>query len=384
MRVAVFGGGYAGIVAATRLERRLEESSELLFVDPRPAHLVKHELHRVIRQPAMADAITIPFESILDRADVLQRKVVRLDPDLGTATFENDESLDYDAGIVSFGAAPADYGIDGVVEHSIPLSSTAEAREIRETTAELLDRGTGQIIVAGAGLAGIQTAGELAEIRSDAEAEDVSILLLEQADRIAPGAPEKLSTALSKSLLQKGVDVRTGVGVTAATAEHIMTDGEGSLPHDLLVWTGGIAGREAFDGIRPTVRADLRLGDRTFAAGDAVQVVDQEGQMVRPTAQSAVAMAPVAADNAMRRATAEATTGFGPDYRRYLDSSAGLVVTVGEDTVAQVGPSILTGTTARALKSFIGARYLSSAGQIEAGVKLARTEFGLAPPKEEQ
>lgn len=378
MQVAVFGGGYAGVVAATRLEDRLPDAAELQLVDPRENHLVKHELHRLIRRRSMGAAIEIPFTEILDRAEHRPGRVVDIEPDEGVATLEDGDRLEYDAGVLAVGAAQAFHGMSGVREHGRALRRPADAIAIGEGMDRLVDSGTGRVVVGGAGLAGVQAAGELAELRADAGAPDVSITLLEQAERIAPAVAPGLATALADRLREKGVDVRTGTAVTGATGEAVRTD-DGDQPYDRFVWTGGITGRTVVGGERPTVRSDLRLGDRTWAAGDAVRAIDRDGEAVPATARAAVDMAPVAADNAARRATAD-DGGFGPSYRRYRDRSSGLIVTVGDDTIAHVGPGIVTGAPARALKSVVGSRYLTTAGAIRNGVALARTEFGLAPP----
>ncbi|MEF8771131.1 NAD(P)/FAD-dependent oxidoreductase [Halodesulfurarchaeum sp.] len=381
MRVVVFGGGYAGIVAVKRLERRLPDTATVMLVDQRPYHLVRHELHRVIRQPDVSDALRIPFEEILGRAEFRQQTVSDIDPDGGTAIFENGDSLEFDAGIVAFGAEPAYYGLDGVEAYGTPLDSIGTARKISKSMTSLLEQGEGTAVVAGAGLAGVQAAGELAELRADAGATDVSIVLLEQADSVVPTADDRFTETIAEQLQDKGVDLRTENTVAGATAETIELESGGSLPYSVFVWTGGISGAGPIRGDRPTVRADLRLGDRMFGAGDAVRVIDGNGELVTASAQSAVGMAPVAVDNAILRAEKGDGAGFRPRYHNYHDSSSARTVTVGNGAVAKIGPGILTGPAARTLKSVIGSRYLSTAGAIEAGVSLVRMEFGLAHPR---
>lgn len=381
MRVVVFGGGYAGIVAVTRLERRLPDTATVLLVDQQPYHLVRHELHRVIRQPDIADALRIPFEEILGRAQFRQQTVSDIDQDAGTAIFETGDTLEFDAGIVAFGAEPAYYGLDGVEAYGTPLDSIGNARTISESMTALLERGEGTAVVAGAGLAGVQAAGELAELRADADATDVSIVLLEQADSVVPTAAERFSETIAEHLRDKGVELRTETTVAGATAETIELESGASLPYSVFVWTGGIRGGGPTKGNRPKLRANLRLGDRTFGAGDGVRVIDANGELVTASAQSAVGMAPVAADNAILRAEKSDTAGFRPRYHNYHDSSSARTVTVGNGAVAKIGPAILTGPGARTLKSVIGSRYLSTAGAIEAGVSLVRMEFGLAHPR---
>ena len=65
MKIAILGAGYAGLTLARRLERTLPEEAELVVVNDRPDHLVQHELHRVVRRPALAEEITVPLEDAL-------------------------------------------------------------------------------------------------------------------------------------------------------------------------------------------------------------------------------------------------------------------------------------------------------------------------------
>lgn len=377
MRVLVIGGGYAGVVAATRLERELEGVAEIVLVDPRDSHLIRHELHRVIRRPDFAERIQIPFETILDGATHRQARVTALDPEAGAVTLDGDETLSYDAAMLGVGTEPAYYGLEAVRTHAIPLDTAADADAIGTRAKALIDEGEGNIVVGGGGLAGVQAAGELAKAGRDAGAEDVSVTLVEQAPTVAPQFDQPFGSRLTSALTDLGVRVRTDAEVAGATRETVeLLDGT-AYPADLFVWTGGIRGRPPVGGERPQVRADLRLGPATFGAGDAVRIIDADGQAVSPSAQTAIRTGRVAAENVGR--SIEATrrgTGGRPRYRRYRDETFAWVVSVGDTTLAKVGPQILTGPPAKTLKSTVGLGYLSSTGAIREAVALVREEFG--------
>ena len=51
-------------------------------------------------------------------------------------------------------------------------------------------------------------------------------------------------------------------------------------------------------------------------------------------------------------------------------------MSVGDGAVAQVGPTVVTGQAAKALKTSVGAGYLSSVGAVENAVDLVREEVG--------
>ncbi|PSP85792.1 NADH dehydrogenase FAD-containing subunit [Halobacteriales archaeon QS_6_64_34] len=379
MLVAVLGAGYAGLTLARTLERTLPSDVDLVVVDESTDHLVQHELHRVVRRPGLADEITVALTDALD-CEVRQATVTDVDADAGVATLETpggtEETLDYDVGAVCLGAETAFYGLEGVREHATPLKRLADAREIRRDFLDLADGD--RVVVGGAGLSGIQVAGELAALAGE-EAIDAEVCLLEQAPEVAPAFPASFQRAVHDALLDAGVSVRTGSAVERADAESIALAAGERLDYDQFVWTGGIRGSPALDDDCPVVRADLRLGESTFAVGDAARVVDSEGAAVPASAAAAVREAGVAADNLRALVEHRHTDGggFEPRLSRYRFDVPGWLVSVGDDAVAKVGPTVLTDRPALALKTTVGAGYLGSVGAIREATDLVREELGI-------
>jgi len=374
MHVAVLGAGYAGLTAARRLERTLPDEVEVVVVNDSPDHLVQHELHRVVRCPSLEDEITIPLEEVLARADIVEGRVESVDADAGVASLESGETVAFDYGVLALGATTAFYDLPGVPEHAIPLKRLADARRIRES---FLESGAHRAVVGGAGLSGVQVAGELAALAEE-EGIDAEVVLLERLEEVAPSFGTGFGDAIRAELEDRGVLVRTGTTVAGATTEAVeLADGE-TLAYDTFVWTGGIAGSEATGGERPTVRADLRLGERTFAVGDAARIVDASGEAVPASAQSAVRSARVAATNVARLVDHERSggDGFRPRLEGFDFDSPGWVVSVGDGAVARIGPTVLRGAPARAAKASVGGAYLGSVGAVSRATDLVREELG--------
>ncbi|MFB6184115.1 MAG: NAD(P)/FAD-dependent oxidoreductase [Haloarculaceae archaeon] len=369
MRVAVFGAGYAGLTLARRLERSLPDSADLLVVDERDTHLLQHLVHRVVRRPAVAEEITLSLLDLLDRATLVTDRVVDLDPEGGVATLADGGTLAYDVAGVCLGAATNYGGLDGVREHAIPLKRVEDARRMRERFPD-----GGRVVVGGAGLSGIQIAGELAALARE-RGVDTEVLLIEQRPSVAPGFDAAFREAVAAELAERGVSIHTSTVVETADASALHLDDGTAIEYDLLVWTGGIRGIDDVAPERPQVRSTLRHTDSTFVLGDAARVVDDSGTVVPASARTATAQARVAARNVARLVEHRLDGSFDdfePRLDRYADDRTAWVVTVGDGAVAQVGPSVLTGSAAKALKTGVGAGYLSSVGAVERAVEYVR------------
>ncbi|MDS0292882.1 NAD(P)/FAD-dependent oxidoreductase [Halogeometricum luteum] len=430
MRVLVLGAGYAGVTLARRLESRLPDDAELVVVDEDASHLVLHEVHRVIRRPGLAETIQVPLEDLFDRAEVRVARVDGVDRDARTVSFADGTELDYDYAAVCLGSATAYYDLPGVEERSLPLKSVADAEAIRESflgavdavgggetgdaadaggsiTIDVSDEGAAAVdgsdtgdaaaadidasdgpsvpaaesgsvtaVVGGAGLSGVQTAGELAALAAE-EGVEADITLVEQLDHVAPNFPENFREAVREALETRGIDVRTGTSVERATDEAVETDA-GTFACDTFVWTGGIAGQAAMGGDRPVVRSDLRLDERTFAVGDAARVVDADGEAVPASASAALREARTVADNLaelVRHETEGEATDFAPRMEPYRFEVPGWIVSVGDGAVAQLGPTVVTGSAAKAMKASVGAGHLSSVGAVKNAANLVEEEL---------
>jgi NADH dehydrogenase len=376
MRVVVLGAGYAGLTLARRLESELPATADLVVVDESDDHLVQHELHRVIRRPAVEDAITVPLRDILDRATVRTARVETVDR-AARRIHLSDGTLEYDYVAVCLGAETAFYDLPGVDEHGVPLKRLEHAHRVRDAVRDACER-DGRAVVGGAGLSGVQVAGEIAALATDRGA-DLDVTLVERVDAVAPGFPAAFRSAVREALESAGVAVRTDTRVTGATADAVELDGR-TLPYDAFVWTGGIRGSDAVGGDRPVVRGDLRLDDHAFAVGDAARVVDADGEAVPASAAAAIREARTVATNLGRLVRWEldgaAADGFQPRLDPFRFDAPGWIASVGDDAVATVGPTVFTGAAARAMKATVGAGHLSSIGAVRRAADLVQAELG--------
>jgi len=378
MHVVVLGGGYAGVAVVRRLERLLPADVDLTLVSDTPDHVLQHELHRVIRRPTVANDIVVSLTRATDRTRIRVATVEYLDREDRTVSLSSG-TLDYDYCVVCLGAQTAFHGLESVRERATPVKRIHHALAIREECQDVLDATTGtvRLVVGGAGLSGVQVAGELVALADERGAsERTTVTLVEQRSRVAPSFPTRFGDAIAHALENAGVVVRTEETVTGADDEAVELAGDGAIPYEQLVWTGGIRGTDAMGADRPRVGPDLRLDEHTFGCGDTTRIEDTTGQLVPASAQSARRAARTAATNVARLVQRDRTgsRADADELEQFRFSAPGWVVSVGDDAVATIGSQVVTGQAAKTAKAAVGARYLLELGDRRAAMRLARLE----------
>jgi NADH dehydrogenase len=372
--VVVLGSGYAGAGAIRSLESTLDGEVDVTWVSDVDYHLVLHESHRCIKDPSVQEKITIPVEEIKSPStEFIQDEVVDIDTDDRTVELAANADLDYDYLVVGIGSRTAFFGIEGLEEYAHTLKSLDDALGIHEAVKEEARAATtedpAQIVIGGAGLSGIQTAGEIAEFR-DEHGYPLDIHLVEGLDEVLPNSDPDLQAALRDRLERRDVNIMCGEFIGEVDEETVYIGEDVELDYDTLVWTGGITGRECVE--NTNVEADERSNrlhagqtfqtndERVFALGDCA-LIDQPGEdPAPPTAQAAWQAAEVIGRN-----VAYAIRGQPLDKWTYKDK--GTVVSVGESAVAHdvfVVPIIDTfgGFPAKFLKKAIAARWIKDVG----------------------
>jgi NADH dehydrogenase len=369
-QVVVLGSGYGGAGAVKSLQSALDSEAEVTWVSDVDHHLVLHESHRCIRDPNIKEKVAIPIEEIKSPAtEFIRGRVVDVEVDERTVHLDDGTTLDYDYVLVAIGSQTAFFGIEGLKEYAHTLKCLDDALGIHEDLARAAEEATpedpAQVVVGGAGLSGIQTAGEVAEYR-DEHGVPVDVHLVEGLDEVFPGNDPSIQNALRKRLEARDVEIMTGEFIGEVDEDTVYIGEETELPYDVLVWTGGITGREAAENCevdqdershRLHAQQDFQTDDeRVFALGDAA-LVDQPGdEEAPPTAQAAWQAAEVAGKNIARAIR-------GQPLAKWTHKDKGTVISVGESAVAHdvfIVPFVDTfgGFPAKFLKKAIAARWI--------------------------
>lgn len=380
VKVVVLGSGYAGSGAVTHIEEELRGDADVTWISDTDTHLVLHEVHRCIRDPSVQEKISIPVHEIKQPStSFIQDTVVDIDTEARTVELAESSPVAYDYLLVGLGSQTAFFGIDGLEEHAHTLNCLDDALGIhdavKQAAREASERDPAQVVIGGAGLSGIQTAGEVAEFRDERHA-PLDIHLVEGLDEVLPNSDPELQGTLRSHLEARDVNVLCGEFIKKVDDETIYIGDDERVAYDVLIWTGGITGRDclhdmdvAKDERNHRLHSEMTFrteDERVFAIGDCA-LVDQPGdEPAPPTAQSAWQAAAVAAENLARVVRNQ-------PLQTWTHTDKGTVVSVGEKAVAHdvLGLPFNTfgGLPANVLKKVIATRWIADVTGFRRAIK---------------
>lgn len=326
--IVVVGGGAGGFELVVRLGHLLGKSQKarIILVDSSPTHLWKPLLHEVaagtlnshedeVDYLAHAAAHYYYFQrgSLrgLKRSErkILLAPVMEREIEIIPA-----RELVYDYLVLALGSVGNDFGTPGAKEHCLFLDDYRQANAFHQQFIANLMSVQYQhlsrkidIAIVGAGATGVELAAELHYSARQAKAygldkiqpeRDISISLIEAADKILPALPAALSKAVTKQLKQMGIKLCMAERVNKISAEGLEMVSGRFVPATLKVWAAGIKAADILqqlDGLETNHNNQLVIKDtlqttrdtRIFALGDCAYCVQVNGKVVPPRAQAA-------------------------------------------------------------------------------------------------
>lgn len=354
-RVIILGGGYAGLMAAARAARA--GAAQITLVDARAAFAQRIRLHEVL---AGARPAGLDYAPLLARRGVgfVQATVEALEPARGRLLARAADgaalALDYDYLVLALGSRTS-ADVPGAAEHALRLDDQdTVARAGAQVRA--LAAARGRVLVAGAGLTGVETATELAE-RFPA----LRVTLASRAgfaEEYSPAAQAHLRSRLAAL----GVELLERAPVAALERGQAHLADGAVVPFDLCVWSAGFRapalGRAAGLAVDPQGRVcvgrTLQVPEfpNLLVAGDAAAVAG--APHIRMSCASAMPLGAQAGANLARllRGEPPAPLAFGFTGRCVSlgRAEAMLQFTAPDDTPAE---RVWTGRPAVAVKELI-------------------------------
>jgi NADH:ubiquinone reductase (H+-translocating) len=314
--VVIAGGGFGGLYAARRLERRLLRHSARITV----VSDVNFLLYTPLLPGAAAGTleprhVVVPIREELEWAELELARVTGADPALNEVYVRTldgrDETLRYDRLIVAVGSVSRVLPIPGLAEHALGFKTLADAIAVRNRTLLNLEIAESMpdeqsrreyltFVFVGAGYAGVEGIAELQDYVADilddyprCRMSGTRWILVEALDQIMPEIPASLAEFASRELRSRGIEIRTGTRLEGVEDDAaVLSTGE-RVPSRMVCWTAGVKppavvkqlGLPLTDAGRIEVDPAMRVRglDNVWAIGDAAAVPDPAKRRKAPT-----------------------------------------------------------------------------------------------------
>ncbi|MGV0837419.1 NAD(P)/FAD-dependent oxidoreductase [Mycolicibacterium thermoresistibile] len=311
-QVVVIGGGYAGALAANRLQQNPD--LDITLVNPRPTFVQRLRLHQLAAGTGSGpDVATADYSTLLGpRVRLVVDTATRIDTAARRIQLASGDALHYDYliyAVGSTGTVPA--AVPGAAEFAYPMAELEQAQRLRTAVDGL--RPQAWITVVGAGLTGIEMAAELAE-----QGRRVTLVC---GGRLAPSFGEPARRATAAWLTKHGVVVLESDVVTEVRRDAVVFADGAVRPSALTIWAGGFGTPDlaSRSGLRTDAAGRLLTDetltsmddDRIVGAGDAVT---STAQPLRMSCYTATPTAAAAADTVLSRIAGTQPARFSLAY----------------------------------------------------------------------
>ncbi len=249
-RVIIVGGGFGGVTLAQHLERKLSPEVEIVLISSENHFVFTPMLAEVVGRSLSPLHIVVAGRQMVRRTTWLTAQVTDIDLQGNLVSYVGEGvargTLTYDHLVLACGSVVNMNLTAGLSAYAYPLKTLGDAiylsndliarmEEAAVDTDPARRRRLLNMVVIGGGLSGVEVAGAMAEIASEAgryyptlQGERPHITLLQRGDYLIPelNAPSLSSFARDK-LRKAGVDVRLNTGAQEITAAGVrLTSGE--------------------------------------------------------------------------------------------------------------------------------------------------------------
>lgn len=260
-RIVIIGAGFAGIHLAKSLKNK---NFQIVILDKNNFHQFQPLLYQVATSGLEPDSIVFPVRKIFRgykdfvfrMADVIhiETENKQLQTDIGI--------ISYDYLVIATGSTNNYYGMVDVEANSIGLKSIQESLDVRsnilqniekaaQSNDDITKRKNTTIVIVGAGPAGVEMAGALAEFRKyiykkdypELEKFPMIVYLVEAGDEVLSSMSEKSSRDTLKDLKRLRIQVHLNTAVNSYDGNEVKLSNGQTILATSLIWTAGVKGQ---------------------------------------------------------------------------------------------------------------------------------------------
>ena len=332
-RILILGGGFAGAYTALHLEKQLRDAPdvEIALIARENFVLFTPMLSEVAGCDLEVTHIVQPLRKMLRHsrvgiADVESIDLVKKQVRIRHVGLAHTYDVPYDQLVLALGAVTNFYRTPGLEEHALTMKTLGDAILIRNRVIDALGladnlpdeterRTMLTIVVAGAGFAGVETAGAVNDLLREAmkfypglKPDTSRVVVVHPGEVILPELSQSLGRYAEKQLALRGVEIRPKAKVTGYDGKEVLLDDGTKIATRILIWTAGITPPPLLSSLPCAIQRGRVVANDclqvpnwpgVWALGDCALVPDplNPGQFYPPTAQHAIRQAATLATN---------------------------------------------------------------------------------------
>ncbi len=323
-KLIIIGGGYGGIRAMQGLSSVKE--LDIVLIDQNPYHYLQTEAYALIANEVSLTDVTVDLVALCKRYENTEyKKAIITDIDLAVKKVKcNDEELSFDYLIMATGSR-TDFSaaIAGLEQHSHGVKTLQRAFEFKQQFEfQLYERMQSEedlfckafnVVIAGAGLSGVEIAAEMGHYAKQfihdnrMLCEGIQIYLIASREKVLDGMNPYLQKKTKKRLEELGVKVLYNTRIAEVKEDEVLLNNGSRIGFDFMIFAGGVKasplaatlGCPLNEKGQVVVDQSLQVTCHTnvYAIGDVAALTDPGGKVIPATANAAEQSAGVVVKN---------------------------------------------------------------------------------------
>jgi NADH dehydrogenase len=261
MKIIIIGAGFGGLRLARKLNDK--EGFEVTLMDKHNYHAFQPLFYQVATAGLDASNISFPLRRVFQNSKNVRIKLAEVQQ---VVTAQNKIVTDigefnYDVLIIATGAGTNFFGNQSIIDHALPMKSTAEALELRYRFLHNFEKAVSAknekdlqslmtIIVVGGGPTGVELSGAIADMRHYVLPKDypeldfskMTIYLLEGLGKTLATMSEQSSADSRRYLEKLGVKVMTNSTLKEYDGVKATLQNGETIDAATLIWAAGVKG----------------------------------------------------------------------------------------------------------------------------------------------
>jgi len=258
--IVIIGAGFAGLKLARKLNNHPNFS--ITLIDKNNYHQFQPLFYQVAMANLDASNISFPLRNIFKKSNNIRIRVTKV-KNINTKKNEVETltgKINYDYLVIATGACTNYFGNTTIEKNALPMKSTYEALQIRNTLLQHFEEASIanisktkillSVIVVGGGPTGVELSGVLAEMKTDSlpleypelNFDDMKIYLIEGTDKLLSSMSQASSQKAKEYLQKLGVTVMLNSQVKLYDGKQVVLQEGAVIESTFVIWAAGVKG----------------------------------------------------------------------------------------------------------------------------------------------